>query len=302
MVGGRSLALMLVAVVMALAGVTAGYVNVELAEPDAFADHAVEALRAPEVREAIAEQAAVEIVERGAPDLVASRPLVLGAVEAVLETEAFGRVLRGAAISAHRVLLSGDRDVVVELEEARDVLVPAVENVSPGIARQIPADVSPRIAEIRRGDAATWVLRVAESANVPGHPAAARGARGAGLAVGARRTAARPGHRRRRRRRRRRRGIGRGRRPARPGHLAQRADRRALRGALARGRRRGVGRVRGGLSSWLTVMAMVGPGGRGGRRARRVPRRPGGGAARPADVVAGGRLPRGRARAARLSR
>jgi hypothetical protein len=166
MVGRRSYALVLVAVLAALAGLTAGYVNVQLAEPDAFADRAIEALRSEEVRAAIAEQAAVEIVERDAPDLVASRPLVLAAVEAVLETDAFGRILRRAAVTAHRVLLRGDRDVIVELEEARAVLVPAVESVSPDVARRIPAGLSPRIAEIRRGDVATFVLRAAESARL----------------------------------------------------------------------------------------------------------------------------------------
>jgi hypothetical protein len=45
------------------------------------------------VREAIGEQVAVEMLERGSPDLVASRPLVLTAVEAVLETDQFARLL-----------------------------------------------------------------------------------------------------------------------------------------------------------------------------------------------------------------
>ena len=68
-----SLPLTLLAVVLALAGLTAGYVRWELAEPERFADRAVEALRSKEVRAAIAEQVAVAMVERGSPDLVASR-------------------------------------------------------------------------------------------------------------------------------------------------------------------------------------------------------------------------------------
>ena len=88
------------------------------------------------------------MVERGSPDLVASRPLVLTGVEAVLETDEFARVLRRAAIAAHGLLLHGDRDVIVELEEGTELLIPAVRSVSPEAAGQIPTDLNPRIAAI----------------------------------------------------------------------------------------------------------------------------------------------------------
>ena len=105
MVGGRSLALMLVAVVMALAGVTAGYVNVELAEPDAFADRSLDALRSDAVKSVIAEQIVVALLERRSPDLVATRPLVITAVEAVVDTRQFSRVMRRGVVIAHGVLV-----------------------------------------------------------------------------------------------------------------------------------------------------------------------------------------------------
>jgi hypothetical protein len=163
-IGRRSVGLILLAAALALVGLAATYVKQELADPQRFADHAVDALEPREVREAIAEQVAVAMIERGSPDLVASRPLVLAAVEAVLETDQFARLLRRAAITAHEVLIEGNGDAVVELEQASEVLVPAVESVSPEVAREIPTELSPRIAEIRRGDAATWAVRVAEGA------------------------------------------------------------------------------------------------------------------------------------------
>ena len=166
MTSRRSLALVVLGVVLALAGVVAGYVKLELAEPEPFADRAVGALRSEEVREVIAEQVAVEMLERGSPDIVASRPFVLTAVEAVLETDQFEPVLRRTAVTAHQLLFRGDRDVIVELEEARDALLPAVESVAPEVARQIPTELSPRIAEIRRTHVATWAVRVADGAGV----------------------------------------------------------------------------------------------------------------------------------------
>lgn len=185
MTSRRSLALVVLGVVLALAGVVAGYVKLELAEPEPFADRAVAALRSEEVRGVIAEQVAVEMLERGSPDIVASRPFVLTAVEAVLETDQFEPVLRRTAVTAHQLLFRGDRDVIVELEEARDVLLPAVESVSPEVARQIPAELSPRIAEIRGSHVATWAVRVADGAGVAVVPLliAAVAALGLGVAL-----------------------------------------------------------------------------------------------------------------------
>jgi hypothetical protein len=161
----RSLALVVLGVLLALAGLTALYVKRELADPDAFADRAVTALRSEQVRGVIAEQVAVEMLERGAPDLVASRPLLLAAVEAVLETDEFEPVLRRSAVTAHEVLLRGDSDVVVELEAARAVLLPAVRSAAPEVARRIPEDLSPTIAQVRATDAATTAVRVADDAS-----------------------------------------------------------------------------------------------------------------------------------------
>ena len=180
----RSLALTVLSVVLALAGLTAGYVKWELAEPEPFAARSVDVLRSEEVRAVIAEQIAVQLLERGSPDLVASRPLVLTAVEAILETDQFERLLRRSAITAHEILFRGDRNVVVELEEARDLLAPAVESASPQLARQIPTDLSLRIAEIRHTDAATRVVRVANSASVVALPLLILGMAGLALAIG----------------------------------------------------------------------------------------------------------------------
>lgn len=82
--GRRGLALIVLGVVLALAGLACAYVRRELAEPEAFADRTVEALRSDQVREVIAAQITVALLERGSPDLVSSRPLLLTAVEAVL--------------------------------------------------------------------------------------------------------------------------------------------------------------------------------------------------------------------------
>lgn len=170
MIDARRTALLVVAAALTVLGLCAVYVRVELAEPEAFADRGVSALQSGPVRKVIAETVAVELLERASPDLVATRPLVLTAIEAVLETESFERVLRRAAITAHGVLLDGDDDVAVELGELREVLGPALESAAPGLAARVPSDLRPEIAEIRRGDVASRTIRVAERTSAAAWP------------------------------------------------------------------------------------------------------------------------------------
>lgn len=155
-------ALLALAVTLVVAGLAAVYVRQELAEPEAFADRGVAALRSDAVQAVIAEEIAVDLLERRSPDLVAARPLVLTAVEAVLQTEQFTRVLRRAAVTAHGVLLRGDTDVAVELSELRSALLPALRTASPQLARALPEDVRPQIATIRRSDVASATTRTAD--------------------------------------------------------------------------------------------------------------------------------------------
>ncbi|WP_026910245.1 hypothetical protein [Patulibacter minatonensis] len=164
-------ALSALAVTLAILGLVAAYVRAELAEPQAFADRGVTALRSGPVRSVIAEEVAVDVLERRSPNLVAARPLVLTAVDAVLETDRFEQVLRRAAITAHGVLIRGDDDVAIELREVREVLLPALRTASPELARKLPGDLRPQIAEIRRSDAASLTVRIADQARNVAWPA-----------------------------------------------------------------------------------------------------------------------------------
>ncbi len=166
---GRT-ALTLLGTLFAVLGLLAGYVKLELAEPEPFAERGVAALQSDAVRAAIAEQVAVQLLERRSPDLVATRPLVLTAVEAVLETPSFERVLRRALVTTHQVLVRGDSDVTVELGQLREVLLPALRSASPALAEQVPGDLRAQIADVRASDLATTTVRTARSASVAALP------------------------------------------------------------------------------------------------------------------------------------
>jgi hypothetical protein len=103
----RPLTLTVLAAVLAFGGLTASYVKLELADPDAFADRSLDALRSDAVKSVIAEQIVVALLERRSPDLVATRPLVITAVEpsstrAVLAGDAPGRRDRARCAAARR--------------------------------------------------------------------------------------------------------------------------------------------------------------------------------------------------------
>lgn len=160
MVTTRRWVLLVVALACAVLGCVAAYVRAELAEPEAFADRAVEALQSREVGAIIAERIAVDVLERQDPDLVATRPLVVTAVEAVLGTEAFERVARRSVATAHRVIIEGQDDATVELGQLREVLLPALRSVSPRLADRVPQDLHTEIAEVRASAAATTTVRL----------------------------------------------------------------------------------------------------------------------------------------------
>ena len=173
MVTKRRWVLLVAALACAVLGCVAAYVRAELATPEAFADRAVDALQSQEVASLIAERIAVDVLERQDPDLVATRPLVVTAVEAVLGTEAFERIARQSIATAHRVIIEGQDDVTLELVELREVVLPALRSVSPRLADRVPENLDTEIAEVRASEAATSTVRLANRAHDLAWPALA---------------------------------------------------------------------------------------------------------------------------------
>ena len=160
---------MVVASVLVLVGMLALYARTQVIDRDAFADRAVAALDRDAVREVVGRAIVTGLVDRGSTDLVAARPLVQTIVEAVLRTEAFRRVLRRAAVEANRVLFDreGSR-VTLDLSDAVSVVRFAAQSVSPRVAREIPADLTPSLLSLQRREFAAQTLEVADRVRVLG--------------------------------------------------------------------------------------------------------------------------------------
>ena len=106
------------------AGAILVYMRVELLGERHFADRVVEAVHDPRVRGAIAERA-VEAAIQIEPDLLSARPLLEGAVRAAIDTPAFERLIRLAAINAHRVLFDEDAPTIaVDIGDTAQLIVP----------------------------------------------------------------------------------------------------------------------------------------------------------------------------------
>jgi hypothetical protein len=160
-----ALCAVLAVLVAAVAGVLM-FLRVELLSPERFADHAVEAVMRPDVRDAIAERVVTQAIEVE-PDLLTARPLLEGVVADVVEAPAFQRLVRAAAREAHRVLFDPQEPpLVVDIVDAARVVVPAVRSVDPELARELPRRIEAPLAALDRRSFATETIRAAQRVRV----------------------------------------------------------------------------------------------------------------------------------------
>src|SRR3954471_10245107 len=102
---GVAVVLAVAAAVVTVGAIVALYLRTEVADRDRFADRAVVALDDSSVRDVVARQIVVGVIERGSPDLISARPLLETAVGAVVTTGPFRSLMRTTAQQAHSVLL-----------------------------------------------------------------------------------------------------------------------------------------------------------------------------------------------------
>jgi hypothetical protein len=150
------------------AGALTFYVHEEIVDERVFSARATAALDEPVVRQVVAEQIVEALVDQGSIDLLAVRPLLQSAVEALVGTEPFRRLLAFGLSDAHATLV-GKRDVsvILDLERAGGFIIDALRSVSPQIAEAVPEDVSPRLAELSdadlEADSARTLARVSDA-------------------------------------------------------------------------------------------------------------------------------------------
>jgi hypothetical protein len=149
--------------VLALAaGAILLYLRVELLDERRFADRAVEAVRDPQVRATIADRAVGAALDVE-PDLLSARPLLVSAVRGAIDTPAFERLVRVAAINAHRLLFREEEPTVaVDIADAAELIVPAVRSVDPELAEELPRRLEAPLATLDKRHFASDTIELAD--------------------------------------------------------------------------------------------------------------------------------------------
>jgi hypothetical protein len=154
--------LSLLAALATVASVLALYLRAEIADRDAFADRAVAALEDPAVRQVVARQVVVGVLERGQPDLLSARPLLESAVQTIVGTGPFRSLVRTAALQGHQVLFDRGDAFVLDLADTGTVVLSAVRSLAPNVASRLPEHADATLVDLRERPFANDTLDAAD--------------------------------------------------------------------------------------------------------------------------------------------
>jgi len=133
-----SLALVVVTGVLVFATTLAGYVRLALVDADGFANRATATLRDPSVRALIAERVTDELVLANRSELLAARPLIIGAISGIAGGDTFAALFHRASLDVHRAVFDRDQDTItLTLVDVGTIAAEALQQVRPQIAREI---------------------------------------------------------------------------------------------------------------------------------------------------------------------
>ena len=158
-----SRALVVLASCLLLLALVAGYVKRAVLDSDQFANRATAALRDDSVRGLIAARITDDVILEKEEDLLPARPIIESVTADLVGSSAFTGLFRSAVRDVHRTLFERDRATfTLTVEDVGTVLAAALEQLRPGLARQVEA--TERVALIRRdlGSAGADLARVAD--------------------------------------------------------------------------------------------------------------------------------------------
>ncbi|HEV7493310.1 hypothetical protein [Baekduia sp.] len=157
-----SVVLSLLAALATVAAIFAVYLRAEIADRDAFADRAVTALEEPAVRQVVARQVVVGVLERGQPDLLSARPLLESVVQTVVGTGPFRSIVRTAALQGHHVLFDRGDAFVLNLADTGTVVLSGVRSLAPNVAARLPEHADATLIDLRERPFADDTLNAAD--------------------------------------------------------------------------------------------------------------------------------------------
>ncbi len=139
--------LRLAGTLLVVVGLVLAYTNRVVFNSEAFAARSAEALADPRVSGYVAERVADQLIAHDR-DLLAFRPVIVGAARMVVASDPFRALFRRAAASAHAVALSrGAERVYLSLPDLALLLNSALAHLQPELAAKLPHGVQAQLGE-----------------------------------------------------------------------------------------------------------------------------------------------------------
>ncbi len=130
------------------------YASQALFDSGEFADRATGALREEPVRTAVADRLTDEVL-RVSPDAVAVRPVIEAAASGVVGSAPFQSLIRPVLSDVHASIFDPDSTTVaLTLADAGVLLIDALGQIQPKLAKDIPSDLEPTLLDFSTGEGA----------------------------------------------------------------------------------------------------------------------------------------------------
>ena len=138
---GRPLAarvLVVLACVVLVLALVAGYVRLTVVDSDQFANRATAALRNDSVKSLIAQKITDDVVLKNQADLLAVRPIIESVASEIVGGRAFTSLFRAGVRDVHRAVFNRDKNsVTLTVGDVGTVLAAAVQKLRPSLAKQL---------------------------------------------------------------------------------------------------------------------------------------------------------------------
>ncbi len=130
--------LLLAGALLLFAALFALWAEDALVDSGGFTDRAVRALDDEDVQRFVSNFLVEELIEQGDPELIAGRPLLETAVQAVIASAAFEQLYEAALLQTHRALFS-DAPIALQLVDASIAVEVTLAQFNPELADALPS-------------------------------------------------------------------------------------------------------------------------------------------------------------------
>ena len=163
---GRRLAarsLVVVASVVLLLALVAGYFRLAAVDSDQFANRATAALRDDSVHSLVAEKITDDVVLEKQRDLLAARPILQSVASSIVGSRAFTGLFHAGVRDVHRAIFDRDRDTVtLRVADVGTVMAAALRAVRPALADEVESTGGVELLKRDIGSASGDMARIGD--------------------------------------------------------------------------------------------------------------------------------------------